>query len=318
MLYIAQISIKILKSIGKDAKNIRNNMRTTKNKYNTLYSSGNNLENLRKNYFKIRKITNELLKKYNENSFIRDPSVDIRTIASEKGIISIDSVAGKEINNEHAFLIDKKIKLNKADKPNEHNFSIAHDLKHFLLEKEEFYKRQTIIFKKPYLIHKKPEVIARAEVLNSVARYAGNPKPIKINFKLKTFFKYISKNIAEVVSENIGKNVTTEKAYNVLIKIFNTYIEYNKYNIKSKIFNYKNLITDAINKLVDEELADYFAANLLVPTSRFLLWKDKSNRQIAKAFRVPVKCIIKRRKEIQHEINFTTIKCLSSNGESCK
>jgi len=132
---------------------------------------------------------------------------------------------------------------------------------------------------------------------------------------LKNFFSCISKQIAEVVSVNIGKKVTAKKAHNVLLKIFYVYVERNKYSIKSKLFSYKNLITDTINKLVDEEIADYFAANLLVPTSRFLLWEDKSNRQIAKAFKVPIKCIKKRREEIQHEINFTTIKHLSSGDE---
>lgn len=98
--------------------------------------------------------------------------------------------------------------------------------------------------------------------------------------------------------------------------MFNEYIEIYKKNKKFKPLNLKNFITDTINKLVDEELADYFAVNLLVPTSRFLLWEDKSNRQIAKAFKVPVRCIKKRRIEIQYEINFTTIKNLSSGEKA--
>ena len=290
-------------------------MEISKNRHNPLTFSNTSLENLRKHYFKIRKITNKLLEKYNENSFVRDPSVDIRAIALENGIIEIELVAGKEIDNEHALLVENKIKLNKKDKIVEQHFSIAHDLKHFLLEKEEYYKKQILIFKEPYLIYKKPEVIAKAKALNAVARYADNSKPLKYNYKLRRFFKYVSKQIAEVVSENMGKNVKAKKAKNILTKVFNTYIEYNKYNIKTKFLNYKNLIKDATNKLADEELADYFAANLLVPTSRFLLWEDKSNRQIAKAFKVPIRCIKKRREEIQHEVNFTTIKNLSSGDE---
>jgi len=284
------------------------------NRNNTLSTSKTRLENLRKHYFKIIKITNGLLAKYNEDSFVRDPSVDIRTIALESGIGDIDLVEGKDIDNEHALLIKNKIKLNNNDKLEEQRFSIAHDLKHFLLEKEEYYKRQTIIFKKPYLIHKDPKVIEKAAILNSVARYATNSKSIKIDYKFKLFFKYISKSIAEVVSENLGKNITSRKAHDVLLKVFNKYIEYIKNNIKTKHLNYKNLITDTINKLADEEIADYFAANLLVPTYRFLLWENKSDKQIAKAFKVPIRCIKKRREEIKHEINFTTIKNLSSDG----
>ena len=66
---------------------------------------------------------------------------------------------------------------------------------------------------------------------------------------------------------------------------------------------------EAINK----EIADYFAANLLVPTERFILWEDKSDSKIAKAFKVSKACIKKRREEIEHELEFLTPKDLSSN-----
>ncbi len=54
--------------------------------------------------------------------------------------------------------------------------------------------------------------------------------------------------------------------------------------------------------IANEESADYFAANLLVPIDRFLLWEDKSDIEIAEAFKVEVKCIEKRRKEIVRDL----------------
>jgi len=52
-----------------------------------------------------------------------------------------------------------------------------------------------------------------------------------------------------------------------------------------------------------ENFIDHFAANLLVPINRFQLWEDKSDKEIAEAFRVEEKCIIKRRQEIAYETN---------------
>ena len=57
-------------------------------------------------------------------------------------------------------------------------------------------------------------------------------------------------------------------------------------------------------KVFIEEVADYFAANLLVPTERFVLLEDKSDDEIALTFGVESKCIKKRREEeIEIELN---------------
>jgi Zn-dependent peptidase ImmA (M78 family) len=53
----------------------------------------------------------------------------------------------------------------------------------------------------------------------------------------------------------------------------------------------------------ENEMADYFAANLLVPTERFVLFGKKSDKEIARLFKVSVACIKKRRPEIENEIN---------------
>jgi Zn-dependent peptidase ImmA (M78 family) len=56
------------------------------------------------------------------------------------------------------------------------------------------------------------------------------------------------------------------------------------------------------DEAVGEDIADFFAANLLVPTERFILWDDKTDNEIAIAFKVEEKCIKKRRKEIEYEL----------------
>jgi Zn-dependent peptidase ImmA (M78 family) len=55
-----------------------------------------------------------------------------------------------------------------------------------------------------------------------------------------------------------------------------------------------------------DELADHFAANLLVPLDRFQHYLDKSDKELAKYFSVEEKCIKKRRKEFKAEMNVLT------------
>jgi len=62
-----------------------------------------------------------------------------------------------------------------------------------------------------------------------------------------------------------------------------------------------------------EDIAEYFAANLLVPTERFILWEDKSNEEIAQEFGVEISCIIQRRKEIEYELEMIIPKNISSD-----
>jgi Zn-dependent peptidase ImmA (M78 family) len=55
-----------------------------------------------------------------------------------------------------------------------------------------------------------------------------------------------------------------------------------------------------------EDFFDYFAANLLVPIHRFQLWEDKTDKKIAEAFKVEAKCIRKRRREVEYEMDILT------------
>jgi Zn-dependent peptidase ImmA (M78 family) len=56
-----------------------------------------------------------------------------------------------------------------------------------------------------------------------------------------------------------------------------------------------------------EDFFDYFAANLLIPIDRFQLWEDKSDKEIAEAFKVEEKCIKKRRSEVEYETDILTV-----------
>jgi len=62
-----------------------------------------------------------------------------------------------------------------------------------------------------------------------------------------------------------------------------------------------------------EDVADFFAANLLVPTERFILWDEKPINEIASAFGVEVDCIKKRIEEIGQELELMAPKDLTSD-----
>jgi Zn-dependent peptidase ImmA (M78 family) len=55
-----------------------------------------------------------------------------------------------------------------------------------------------------------------------------------------------------------------------------------------------------------EDLADHFAANLLIPIHRFQLWEAKLDKEIARVFKVEERCIQKRREEIGPETSLLT------------
>jgi len=62
----------------------------------------------------------------------------------------------------------------------------------------------------------------------------------------------------------------------------------------------ENIVRTALlMEIIYEKTADFFAASLLVPLSRFLLWEDRPDADIAKAFGVEEKCIKERRKEVE-------------------
>jgi len=80
--------------------------------------------------------------------------------------------------------------------------------------------------------------------------------------------------------------------------------------LKDEILKY---IFEIVEKVCEEEIADYFAANLLVPIERFILWENETDELIADKFKVSIRCIQKRREEIERERDFMIPKNQSSN-----
>jgi len=72
------------------------------------------------------------------------------------------------------------------------------------------------------------------------------------------------------------------------------------------------------NEAVGEDIADYFAANLLIPTERFILWEDKEDEEIARAFGVETRCIAIRREEVERELRLMAPKELASDERRSK
>jgi len=70
------------------------------------------------------------------------------------------------------------------------------------------------------------------------------------------------------------------------------------------------------DEAVGEDIADYFAANLLIPTERFILWDDRPDNEIAIAFGVEEKCIRKRKEEIDYELHMLEPKIHRSDKDT--
>jgi Zn-dependent peptidase ImmA (M78 family) len=262
----------------------------------------------------IKKRVNNILDQYNnDKNFLEDVSVDIEAIAYNNGIKGIYSVPPFLIQYDHSHLFkDDIILLNKDDK-SEHRFSIAHEIAHFILGRG-----------------KNNQVIARSEI-----------RPITENLEesflsssaFSEITKFSSRVISDFVSEIIDKPVTSKNASKLIMKTANKFFDekikpfYEGLKditspypltedmlkpLKDEIQQY---IFEIVLKVCEEEIADYFAANLLVPTERFILWEDETDETIADKFKVSVKCIQKRRGEIERELDFMIPKNQSSDTE---
>ncbi|WP_461255363.1 ImmA/IrrE family metallo-endopeptidase [Treponema sp. R80B11-R83G3] len=115
----------------------------------------------------------------------------------------------------------------------------------------------------------------------------------------------IAHEIAHFLMEGDSKNSpifsrTIDKQWDSLKSQFIIKNEAKNDNISRGI---KLAIHEEMELAIGEEIADYFAVNLLVPTDRFILWKNHTDTEIAKAFKVSVECIKKRRIEIKDEIS---------------
>jgi Zn-dependent peptidase ImmA (M78 family) len=258
----------------------------------------------------IKEMTNNILDKYKNINFLENTSVDIEALAYNIGIKGILPVPPIFIQYDHSHLTEDDIILLNNDDVSEHRFSIAHEIAHLVLGREMDNK-----------------VIARSEI------------PLTENLKENYFsfsefsetINFFSNIIASLVTEIIDKPVTTKNAHKLLIKTANNFFDEKIKPFYEKIKNmpHTQILTDdilepvkyevqkyvfeIIEKVCEEEMADYFAANLLVPIERFILWENETDELIADKFKVSVKCIQKRRGEIERERDFMIPKNQSSN-----
>jgi len=265
-------------------------------------------ENFRNVFFNIKERTDKILSRFYDDSIIESPSVDIRAIADNIGIKDIIFVSPDIIQDDHSHLTKYDIiLLNEEDSPEEQNFSIAHEIAHFT---------------------------SRENDVIDIARGEAEAKIEKLKYNLLNFYTIIlsySKQIAKIVTAEIGKPVTEKKAYQLLTRIANNSLLTNEKNFLEKVkgvnrevIYYRNMLhvlikemdnnfLNILKRIYDEEIADYFAANLLVPTEQFILWQNKPTEEIAKAFKVDKRCIEKRKYEIQYELDFIMPKDLASD-----
>jgi hypothetical protein len=276
-------------------------------------------ENLYRVFVTVKEKVNSILIKYDDVDYLECPFVNIRAIALENGITEIKPVSPEEIYFEHAVLDDTDknrviIKVNDTDSEEEQRFSVAHELEHFLKKKADMFKKGGVL--KLFGQEKKNNALKKAGTIKEyrknndlAARTGKNYKKAISIVKTVHGSRFLARYISKTVSTYLGIKVSKEKAYIELAKALvlpNDYLERKNTSFLVRI----------INKLYDEEIADYFAANLLVPTERFIFWKDKPDEEIAEKFKVSEACIKKRRKEIKHELIFSKSRKYLSNDKA--
>jgi Zn-dependent peptidase ImmA (M78 family) len=254
-----------------------------------------NRENHRNMFFDTKKRADALLFKHNNVDFLLKPTVGVDAIAIEAGIIRIIPVSKDEIPGKHATLKDGIIKLSNEDDDKERRFSTGHELYHHIKAKADKERKETeynnIVSFLGELGKKNVLDIRRKEQIMSVARsgYDGLVQELKR-------FPYLTKIIKPITkraSDRFGKRISEDKAYNSIAEL-----------IRTENTLDDNFIDEAADHLYNEEIADYFSANLLVPIERFVLWDDRPNNEIAAAFQVPIACIEKRKKEVALELKY--------------
>lgn len=259
-----------------------------------------NQDNFRTVFLNIKQKTDELLAAYNNVDFLENPAVPVRVIALANGILAIEEVHKDKIAGKHATLENGVIKLSDEDSPVEQNFSVGHEMDHDFKGKADERKKEDAreqvmnIFKKLEIVNILDEQLIKQA--RSVVKAAARSNYGKVIQRLKKYpcFTQIAQSIAENASAHLGKQIPEDKAYNSIAKLICTG--------NSTLDN--DFIHKATDDLYNEEVADYFAANLLVPVERFVLWEDRPDEEIAAAFKVSANCIAKRREEIKLELVF--------------
>jgi len=272
--------------------------------------------------------------------------LDIEKIAKKYQIKNVRSVLPEDFSNKHAVLIEVNkeyiILVNKFKNKDEQRFSIAHEIEHFISKKTEknlssyekylpssfiaqaiaglyiYYISKTNNRTIPKLAHLPCKIDIKALIdyfpnetntIKSRSDYLSQLKNLKKNKNYKNEIitrmkaRSFSKLIASDISLTLNKPISETKTYAVL---------YKHLKLVNKKMSVKTALHNTIAEIIEEEIADYFAANLLVPIELFALWEDKSDNKIAQAFGVPKKCIKKRRKyEVEHETDYITSEFLT-------
>jgi hypothetical protein len=213
--------------------------------------------------------------------FSQDPSIDIRDLAIKVGITEIIDVPPEEIPGLHAVLKGSVIKLNKNEGPEDKNFSIAHEIFHFISRKGSGVYMPIIARQREIWIK---NLLASYEIPHA-------------SFEIPSVSDYYD--AMPMVARGIAKSISPSVALYVYFKSENLKRQNNDIDVAVL----SRIVQDAIIHAIEEEIADYFAANLLVPTGRFMLWEGRSNEEIASVFKVNSGCIQKRRQEMKHEIS---------------
>lgn len=231
----------------------------------------------RKSFVDIYKIAYDVgIKEIKEVSF-----EDIQKVAEIAGV-SADNLLKLNLPTKHAIIIKEKaiILLNKKNKLEEKYFSIAHEIFHYIFWK--YYSNEMSFF------------VQKKDIWTKLLRKHFNENESNTNSEHGQESSIAARENTEILNKhrNILKKIPLD--YGVLIQYINI------------------MLKKDISDVVEDELADYFAANLIVPTERFVLWKYKKDEKTARAFKVTRKCISKRRDELNYELEAIAPKELSS------
>jgi len=282
--------------------------------------------------FIYKKVT-ELLHEYDKPYKIRanDPFVDIWKIAQDGFGVKIKFISPWPYGQKHAVIKIEKgivnIILNEKDKNNEARcrFSIAHELGHLV------FSHVAVPINAAYRVLKYNIAHEWIHLFYSVP-IKTLKGPIIPEYKLKNIYNSFVKQTGEDLKiqddefSHLFKPVFIKTRKKSKILNYSIAHEWGHIVYDNNYF-YKNLTIKAtpdaarhissnpvlkkfrllfIKEWGREELADHFAANLLVPIYRFQHYLDKSDKELANYFKVDEKCIKKRRDELRHEMNVLT------------
>jgi len=270
-------------------------------------------------YIDINELTNKIRMPYTKDGSLITLK-KIKQIVKDFGL-RIKYVEPDLITHDRARLdYEKKlIYVNKEINKKQQLFSIAHELGHH--QDENFIKTfpdiQDLLNNNKKLFNSKVLLNTSKESITYVAR---EPQAAKQDADFTTqktpndiiiqyFSKYYFDPVKDIILATTGIEIS-EKTYNMLFKK-NYYFETdNRYiNFYSIICHeyyslFRKFMANLITKIITEELVDYFAANLIIPTTCFLPLDLKPDREIASIFSVTENCVIKRRQEIENELRF--------------